>query len=448
MATLRRTRTPKRRRDQPLARATVLRGLLLVALFLGIAYIALRLYSGVPGVKYEKVFVSAPSVGNLLPHDAVRIGGKRVGQVYSIDLGEDGQPRVRLQLNPGTQMPEGTTVSIRANGLLGARFIQLIPGDAEENLPAGATIEADDESLTFGLPEAIDTFDPASRENIQTIIKELSTGLLANGGAINELNRDLAVGPRKFGDVAEGILAQQGAASRLIPSLESALAALEPNRELTRPFLDNGADAAEPIARERAAVQDLLSKAPATLSAATDGLTRGRPLLGSVRELAEAAATTLPAAPQGFNDLAGLMQQAPRPLRDLLPITKTKLPIAAEGATRVLVDADEKLTPVADQGIDLLRPQFDYVGDHQCDVANFGSVMRSMTGFGQAGFGPNGRAMAFRLIAVAPFDFRESVGLGANVPRDSYSPPCKYLSEDEYPQLSGNPLTLGRKGRR
>jgi ABC-type transporter Mla subunit MlaD len=448
MATLSRTRRPKRRRDQPLARATILRGLLIFAVFLGLTFFALRLYNGVPGVAYKKVFVSVPTVGNLLPHDAVRIGGKRIGQVYSIDLGDDGKPRVRLQLVPGTKLPADTKVAIRANGLLGARFIQILPGKSGDFLANGATISGNEDAFSYGLPEAVDTFDPASRKSIRTIVDQLGAGLLTNGVPLNGLNKDLAVGPRKFGEVAEGILAQDGAAARFIPSLQAALNALEPNKQYNRPFLSHGADAASPFVTERKAVQDTLSKAPATLIAATDGLTRGRPLLASVRELSEAAAVTLPPAPAAFRDLAALMGQAPRPLRDLLPLTRTKLPVAAEGATKVLIDADSKLTPLVNQGINLARPQLKYIGDHACDFINFGAVMRSMTGFGQAGNGPNGRAMAFRLEAVVPQDLREAAGLqaGATFKRVAYEEPCAYLSKT-YPSLVGDPLGLElRKG--
>ncbi|MEA2169204.1 MAG: phospholipid/cholesterol/gamma-HCH transport system substrate-binding protein [Solirubrobacteraceae bacterium] len=444
MATLKRTSRSRPRRDTPLARSTVLRGTLIFVVFGIFMYFSLTLYNGVPGKGYEHVSISVPTVGNLLSHDAVRIGGKRIGQVQKIDLGNDGRPRIDLQLTPGTKLPKDTTVTIRANGLLGARYVQLVPGKSSDFLADGATIRGGADSFTNGVPEFVDTFDEPTRKSTQDVLRELSTGFVGTGGALNGVVKNLAIGPPKFGDINQAILDRKDSASRLITSLNSAMGALEPNKRYNRPFLQHAADAASPFVTERKAVQDTLSKAPAALAAATDGLTRGRALLRSVREFASAAAVTLPPAPQALGDLSALMAQAPGPLRRLKVSTDVLLPAAAEGAKQVLRGLDPML-PRLNTTINLLRPQADYLARHGCDVINFGSVMRSMTGFGQAGSGPAGPAMAFRLELVAA-DPASILGVKANegdtilpFKRDAYEAPCKYLSQP-YPLLGQNPL--------
>src|SRR5262245_63150468 len=124
-------RRPKRRRmrrDRPRATAIALRGIAVCAVALAIGFGLLRLYNGVPGKDYATYYVSTPTVGNLLLHDPVRISGTRVGQVLAIDIGDDGQPKLELQLDPGTQIPDDTRVGLRDNGLLGARYVSLEPG--------------------------------------------------------------------------------------------------------------------------------------------------------------------------------------------------------------------------------------------------------------------------------------------------------------------------------
>jgi virulence factor Mce-like protein len=424
----------------------VFRGTLIFIFFGAFVYVALTLYNGVPGKGYKRVSISVPTIGNLLTHDAVRVGGKRIGQVPSSDLGNDGKPRVQLQLTPGTKLPDDTTVTIRANGLLGARYVQLVPGKSTNYLKDGAVLHGGADSFTNGLPEAIDTFDPATRKSLQSVIDELSTGLIGTGGALNGVNRNLAIGPQKFGAINQAILDRTNSASRLITSLDSAMQALEPNKNYNRPFLTHAADAASPFVTERQAVRDTLSKAPATLAAATDGLTRGRRLLGSVREFASAAAVTLPPAPQAFNDLSVLMGQAPGVLRRLRLSSDVLLPAAAEGAKQVLRNADP-LLPRLNQTIDLGKLQTDYVARHGCDIVNFGAVMRSMTGYAQAGSGPAGPAMAFRLEAV-PADPATMLGVQANpgdtilpFKRDAYERPCKYNSTT-YPTFAQDPLGI------
>ena len=75
-----------------------MRGLLASIAFFAISYEALQLYNGVPGRGYVKQFVSVPTVGNLLAHDFVRVGGVRVGQIIKVDVGDDGRPRARVEL--------------------------------------------------------------------------------------------------------------------------------------------------------------------------------------------------------------------------------------------------------------------------------------------------------------------------------------------------------------
>jgi hypothetical protein len=72
------------------------------------------------------------------------------------------------------------------------------------------------------------------------------------------------------------------------------------------------------------------------------------------------------------------------------------------------------------------------VAPYGCDIINFATIFRSMTGFGGGGGeGPNGPAMAFRLQVIAPM-----VGEAARVAdpaglvhRDGYPAPCTYLSK-------------------
>jgi virulence factor Mce-like protein len=451
MAARRTSRRSSRRRDQPLARATVLRGSLIFAAFLGILYLAQSLYDGVPTTDYRKVYVSVPTVGNLLSHDAVRIGGTRVGQVHTIDLGDDGRPRVRLQLNPGTELPADTTVAIRANGLLGARYVQLVPGKRSDLLGDGATITGDSRSFTNGLPETLDTFDAPTRKGLQGVTEELSAGVVSQGGSLNGALRGFAIGTPKFVAIVRSVLARDGAASRLIPSLDSAMRSLAANRDTVRPGFTALPRAVRPFVTERDATRATLEQAPATLSATTSGLTRGRRLLGAVRRFAEAAAVTLPPAPDALRDLSVLLGEAKAPLRRLVPDLDRRLPDTAVGVRNLLVDVDKKLVPKATQAVDLSRPQLRYIGKHSCDFTNFGASMRSMTGFSQAGSGPIGPAIGFRL-EVAMAAGLETLGLDASGPlglgmlnREGYEPPCTYLSK-AYPQLTQDPLGINTPG--
>jgi phospholipid/cholesterol/gamma-HCH transport system substrate-binding protein len=456
MATRTRVRTRKPRHDKPRAHVTILRGLLATLVFGFLALTALRLYNGVPTVNYVTQYVSVPTVGNLLAHDFVRIGGRRVGQVLSIDVGKDGNPRVELQLDPGLKLPEDTTVAVRANGLLGARYVALTPGDSKELLPAESTIKGGPDSYTFGLPEAVDTFDEDTRGGLRTTISELGAGVLGRGGALNGTLKELRIGAPQIQDVAQTILDRDGAAARLLPSFEAGFDALSPTKPYVRPGSQAVGDALQPFIVEREATRDTIAASPPALQAMAAGLPRGERLLASIRTFSEAAADTLPPAPSAFNGLNQLLDMAPPELRRFSPVLRrNRLPKGAlHGPHQVVVEANRiNIYPHLERLIDLLPRTLTEVGRRGCDITNFGAVMRSMTGFSQsidgaAYKGPLGPAMAFRLIAVIgtiPGTF------GIDDPtlkrEGSNETPCKYLSEP-YPQFNGTGGSYRKAGAR
>ncbi len=434
-----RMRARRPRRDRPRPITTVLRGTVIVAVASVLAVGMLRLYDGLPTTTYGKLYVSTPTVGNLLSHDAVRIGGKRVGQVLSVDLGSDGRPRVELQLTPGTEIAADTRVLIRANGLLGARFVELRPGDARALLDDGATIQGTAASYTYGLPEAVDVFNRETRDGLRETFGELGTGMLANGRGLNGSLQDLSVGPGQFEQLADAVLARRGSARRLLPSLSAGVEALDRGADAVPEFPRVAADAVTPFVTRRTAVRDTLAKAPQTLAAAEQGMRRGRVLLSAVRGFTTEADRTLVAAPEGLTSLSTLLDRGRRPLRRAVPVLRST-PTSADAARKIIV-ALERVAPDAAAGVKLARPFVDYVGAYGCDIANSGAVLRSMTGFSQPGRGPLGPAMAFRAIAVVPSP-SELLGITdetASYKRDSYEPPCKYLSKPYPTLIPGDP---------
>jgi hypothetical protein len=302
------------------------------------------------------------------------------------------------------------------------------------------------------VPELVATFDARTRHGLTRSIDGLSSGLAGEGGPLNESIHQFSIGTPEFDTIARAVLARDQAARRLIPSLDSTMAPLAADRRYVRPGFTALAPAVTPFSSDRASVQATLDAAPATLASARSGLGRGLQLLSSVRSLATAASATLPPAPSALSDLSALLAAAPVPLHELVPDLHTRLPVTAGGVQRLLADARAKLVPLVNDGVNLVRPQLQYIGQHSCDFKNFAASMRSMTGFGQPGDGPIGQAMAFRLDVPIPAG-GEGLGLDASGPlglglykRVGYEPPCTYLSRP-YPLLLSNPLGLAHDSR-
>lgn len=418
----------QRRRDTEPARRTLLKGGAVLVLVAAFGWLAVSAYNGVPGRSYSTVYVEVPQIGNLLQHDQVRIAGVRVGQVERRSITTDGHTRLALQLEPGVSLPADTTVAIRASGLLGARYVQLVPGRSTRVLASGSTIRAPGTALTFGLPEALDTFDAQTRGALGSTLGELGTGLLGHGTQLNDAVRLSGGQIRRFQQLTDSILARPGAAQRLLPSLAQGVAPLDAARRDLAALFAPAAQAFQPFVDQRTAVRAALAEAPGALSAADSGLSHGLRLLSAARALAVSASGTLPQAPAGLRAATALLRESHSPLQRTASLLHAARP-AVPAALRITRSLSPVLSPLG-QALDNLIPLLNRVGRYGCDFINFGAVFRSMTGFGGTGEGPGGPAMEFRLQAIPP-SVNQVTGTSEQsnlVTRDGYPAPCKYLA--------------------
>jgi len=434
-----------RRYDLEAPSKVLARGTVLLALMLIGGWLAATLYNGVPGRDYRFVNAVVPQTGSLIPHDPIRIGGVRVGQVRSIGAAPDGMGRIVLQLEPGTGVPRGTKVVLRANGLLGQRFVELLPGRDRTPLAEGEELRGDDASLSYGAADALDVFDRETRGALQPLIRETGIGLTGRGRDVNDLLRVAADEIAPTSALFAELRNPKNGGDQLLPSIGSAMAPLDAQRVAITELIPAGDRALQPFVAERQATRDTLEAAPPALAAADGGLRAARPLLGSARALSAEVLQTLPAATPGLRAAKALLVEARAPIKGANGLVKD---------IRPTVPSVLQLTKAADP---LLKPATGLLGDvtsmtrtlgpYGCDLTNFGAVFRSMTGFGSGGpGGPNGPAMQFRLQAAAPVP-EEALGLASTSPlsaRDGYPAPCEYPAKP-YPiierpvSLEGNP---------
>lgn len=426
------------RRDTEPPVRSIIKGLLVSAFVALVVWLGISAYNGVPFVNYSTMYVSIPAAGNLLEHDPVRIAGVRVGQVLTKGLGSDGQVHLKLQLDPGVRLPMNTTVAIRASGLLGARYVELVPGNSNHMLRAGSTLRAPATALTYGVPDALDTFDAQTRGALGTTLRELGAGVLGQGQALNQAIQLSASDIGPFQHLATTILSHPGAAQRLLPALNQMTTALSNARDDITNLFSPASTALQPFVDQRAAVEGTLEQAPGALSAANAGLAEGNQLLGATTALANAANATLPSAPAALQAATALLADTHVDLGKAARLLDAARP-AIPAVLHVTGSLQPLLAPLL-QGLNNLTPIAREVTPYGCNIENLGAVFRSMTGQGGYGTGPNGPAMEFRLTVV-PGGGLSTLG-GADptglTPRDGYPPPCKYLAST-YPSPT-NPL--------
>jgi len=117
---------------------------------LSIGYMSLRLgglyHTGKGGLMLIATF---DQVGDLKPRASVQIAGVKVGEVKSIGLDEFMRARCVLDLDPTLQLDTETTASVQTAGLLGAKFIALEPGGADDMLHSGDEISRTDSAISL-----------------------------------------------------------------------------------------------------------------------------------------------------------------------------------------------------------------------------------------------------------------------------------------------------------
>lgn len=130
----------------------------------------LNLWGGA-GQRVDAVF---DSVAGLDDKAAVRVAGVRVGRVDGIRL-EGRRARVTLLLETPMDLVEGTRALVSNMGLLGDKYVELIPG------PDGARLLAEGEALAGETPISFDQA-MATLESIGDSVKGVTDALAGTGG--------------------------------------------------------------------------------------------------------------------------------------------------------------------------------------------------------------------------------------------------------------------------
>jgi phospholipid/cholesterol/gamma-HCH transport system substrate-binding protein len=119
---------------------TVMGGVVLIvaALFLFFAYST----SQVRAVQGYEVTAQFDSVSGIHDGSDVRIAGVKVGTIVSETL----DPKtfladVRMNIDPAYKLPDDTVAEILSAGLLGDKFMALVPGGSEQTIPPGGRIK-------------------------------------------------------------------------------------------------------------------------------------------------------------------------------------------------------------------------------------------------------------------------------------------------------------------
>jgi len=120
--------------------------LLVAALFLVFAYQTSQLRE----VSGYQVTAEFERVDGIHQGSDVRIGGVKIGSVVSEEL----DPKrflavIKMTIEPKIQLPDDTVAEIVSSGLLGDKYMSLLPGGSEKVIPVGGQIKYTQSSVTL-----------------------------------------------------------------------------------------------------------------------------------------------------------------------------------------------------------------------------------------------------------------------------------------------------------
>src|SRR3984893_16245251 len=208
---------------------------LAVALAISAVATMVSIFSLGSGNNDYTVKVQFPTANGLIDGSDVFIAGVKVGTVSSVSVDNNPPPdnsnssfanptqSAKATLTIGKQyspLHEGATAAIRPKSLLGEKYVAMTVGDPSKSaIPDGSTLPASAISVNVELDQLINTFDEATRQQLQKLINNLGTGLAGQGRNTNETiqvgRQDLG----NFGQITDVLAARDAELKRLIDAL-------------------------------------------------------------------------------------------------------------------------------------------------------------------------------------------------------------------------------------
>jgi phospholipid/cholesterol/gamma-HCH transport system substrate-binding protein len=417
----------------------------LAALVLAVGVVGAVLLRGAASSEYDLYFQTA---GQLVKDDDVQVGGRRIGSVRDIELTDDNRARVRVQVTePYAPLHEGTRAVIRQTSLSGVanRYIALVPGlDSNRRIADGGRIRTEATTTPVDLDQLFNTFDPATRRDLQDVIAGFATQYEGRGPQANAaaryFNPALSSSRRLLGQLDQ----DQGALTRFLVSSSKAVTALADRRSDVAGLVSNSNTTASAIAQERASLEEALGRLPGTLRKANTTFVNLRSTLSDLDVLvAQSKPATKRLAPF-LRQLRPLVREARPTIADLRTL------INRPGGGNDLLEATQRLprlqriaSPTFDHSRAALRktqPVLEFGRPYAPDLVGW---LRDF-GQGAAAYDANGHYARVQPIFNA-FDFTDDANGGTleAIPPDQRFKELTYAGTKRCPGSATQPPTDG-----
>jgi virulence factor Mce-like protein len=360
------------------------RRLVLAALAIGVVAFAVVLLGNPFSSSGDRIIRARfQSAEQLTPGLEVRIAGRKVGSIDSIEIGRDSHPIVGMQIGESDvwPLPAGTTVEARwgSTTSLAYRYVELHPGP-----PSGAplpnnTVLAETHTATpVELDQYYRIFRGRTTGDVSSLVRELGDTLAPNGPA---LQRGLAGAPggiNQTSAVLNRLGADQSALDALVVQGSNVTGALASRQNDLSALVDHLAGTFDEFARHTQAEQSSLDLAPGSLNTAAGTLKRLDTSLsglqGLVNDIAPGATKLQQLAPRLRGALLELGRVGPLAVSTLQRGTNAAAPLDR------MITTGTPFLPQLGSALGRLAPVFDCLRPYTPELAgNLGT----WTGYNQ-----------------------------------------------------------------
>jgi hypothetical protein len=295
-------------------------------------------------------------------------------------------------------------------------------------LPNGGTLVETSPTATYtwGLPEALNLFDPKTRSALGNMLNGLGAGVAGRG---SQLNQAIHVGPTSganFDTTAYAILARPGAAAAFVPNTNAGFTALNSARDNIAKLLHPAAITAQALVTERGPIDRVLSFAPSWEPDVVRFGPPGARLVTALATLASAGSRVLPVLPRALTSATSLLRDTPSPLRRTKAVLD-EVPHAVPPTLSILSSLSPDLTPLRGLFTNLVNP-VTTLAEHGCDIQSFATNTRSMVNFGAIPGGHWGPDVGFPIgVILGPQEASGALNTGLTYPiHSAYNAPCAF----------------------
>ena len=124
------------------SRVEIVVGVFLVLGFLAFGWLAMQLgeVTWLSGSRTYTVYADFDNISGVKSGAEVQIAGVTIGSVTGLELNDYDQARAALQLNKEIKLPKDSIASVKSQGIIGDKLIQITLGGDEENYAEGDVI--------------------------------------------------------------------------------------------------------------------------------------------------------------------------------------------------------------------------------------------------------------------------------------------------------------------